>query len=95
MRSLSVKWHLAALCVSLVLLSAGTAFSYQKVQMMAGEQLKAVLNDPDVAIIDVRTGIDWDSTEWKIKGAVREDPLDVDTWAPRYPKDKMLVIYCA
>ncbi len=95
MRSWTGKWHLAALCISLVLLSAGPALSYQKVQMMTAEQLKAIINDPDLAVIDVRTGIDWNSSEWKIKGAVREDPLDVDTWAKRYPRDKMFVIYCA
>jgi rhodanese-related sulfurtransferase len=95
MRSSKRKWRVVAFCISLVLLLAGTAFSYQKAQMMSGEQLKIIINDPDVAIIDVRTGIDWNSSEWKIKGAVREDPLDVDAWAPRYPKDKMLVIYCA
>ncbi len=95
MRSFSGRRHLAILCVSFVLLFSGAAFSYQKVQMMTGEQLNAILNDPDLAIIDVRTGIDWNSSEWKIRGSVREDPLDVDTWAKRYPRDKMFVIYCA
>ncbi len=95
MRSLSGKWHLVILCISLVLLSSGAAFSYEKTQMVTREQLKAILDDPDLAIIDVRTGIDWNSSEWKIKGAVREDPLDVDAWAKRYPRDKMFVIYCA
>jgi rhodanese-related sulfurtransferase len=95
MRSLRRKGLFVVLFLSLFLLSAGEGFSYQKVQKIGVDQLKAMLDNPDVAIIDVRTSIDWDSTEWKIKGAVREDPFDTDTWAKKYPKDKTLVIYCA
>jgi hypothetical protein len=31
----------------------------------------------------------------KIKGAVRVDAADVLTLAEKYPKDQMLVFYCA
>ena len=31
----------------------------------------------------------------KIKGAVRQDPNEVKTWAASLPKDKKIVLYCA
>jgi rhodanese-related sulfurtransferase len=47
-------------------------------------------------IIDVRTDWSWKETDKKIKGAVREDSLaEVKTWAPKYPKEKRIVLYCA
>jgi hypothetical protein len=95
MRSLRRRRLFVLLFLSFFLLSAGEAFSYQTVQKITVDQLNAMLANPDVAVIDVRTGIDWDSSEWKIKGAIREDPFDTDTWAKKYPKDKTLVVYCA
>ena len=65
------------------------------VPRMRKEELKAMLGDPDLVIIDVRYGMDWTGSDLKIRGAVREDPLAVDSWANKYPKDKTLVLYCA
>lgn len=62
---------------------------------MTKEELKAKLGNPDLVIIDVRLGKDWTGSDLKIKGAVREDPTAVDSWANKYPKDKALVFYCA
>jgi len=59
------------------------------------EELKAKLDNPDLVIIDVRFGLDWTGSNLKIKGAVREDPEAVGSWANKYPKDKTLVFYCA
>jgi len=59
------------------------------------EELKAKLDNPDLVIIDVRFGLDWTGSDLKIKGAVREDPEAVGSWANKYPKDKTLVFYCA
>ena len=62
---------------------------------MEKEQLKAQLGNPDVVVIDVRAFTDWVMTKEKIKGAVRENPRDVDDWSGKYPKDKTIVLYCA
>jgi rhodanese-related sulfurtransferase len=62
---------------------------------MTKEELKAMLGNPNLIIVDVRQRIDWADSDLKIKGAVREDPLAVDSWANKYPKDKTLVLYCA
>jgi predicted sulfurtransferase len=66
-----------------------------EVPRMTKEELKSRLDDPDVVIVDVRVGKDWKGSEFKIKGAVREDPTEFSTWAEKYPKDKTLVLYCA
>ena len=62
---------------------------------MTKDELKAMLGNPDLIIIDVRYGKDWTESDVKIKGAVREDPEAFDSWANKYPKDKTLVFYCA
>lgn len=62
---------------------------------MTKEELKALLGQPDLIIIDVRTGSDWTASDLKIKGAVREDPENIESWANKYAKDKTLVLYCA
>jgi rhodanese-related sulfurtransferase len=48
-----------------------------------------------VTVIDVRRERDFTKTPYKIKGAVREDPSDIESWAWKYPKDASLVLYCA
>jgi hypothetical protein len=62
---------------------------------MSIEELSSRLGDNDIVIIDVRTGRDWEESDSKIRGAVREDPQDVASWARKYPREKTLVLYCA
>ena len=82
------------LSIVTVSISALTAMAAD-VPKMTKEDLKAQLGKPDVIIIDVRIGKDWKASELKIKGAIREDPQKVDSWAQKYTKDKNLVFYCA
>lgn len=65
------------------------------VPRISKEELKPELGSKNVTLLDVRSGKDWSSSELKIKGAVREDPKDFDTWATKYPKDQKIVLYCA
>jgi len=67
----------------------------QDVKRMTIEELKGMLGNPDLVIVDVRRDGDWKSSNVKIKGAVREDQEKVDAWMSKYPKDKSLVFYCA
>jgi hypothetical protein len=62
---------------------------------MSIEELRSRLGDNDIVVIDVRTGRDWERSDSKIRGAVREDPRDVTSWARKYPREKTLVLYCA
>ena len=80
----------------LLMLLAGISMSdATDVPIMTKEELKAQMDSSDVMILDVRKGKDWKSSEFKIKGASRADPKELDKWSETYPKDKTFVLYCA
>ena len=58
------------------------------------EELLPILDKPDVTIIDLRLPREWDASNIKVKCAVREDPMKPGQWLDKYPKEKMLVLYC-
>jgi hypothetical protein len=62
---------------------------------MTKEELKAHIGVKDFFIVDVRTASDWKKSEYKIKGALREDPDGAKDWSSKYSKDKAIVLYCA
>ncbi len=63
---------------------------------ITSEELKAMLGNPDLVIIDVRSDSQWNKSELKIQGALWEDPQkDPKSWAEKYSKDKTLVLYCS
>lgn len=67
-----------------------------KAPRLTKEELKLMVGNPDTVIIDVRLDDEWRKSEWKIQGAVREDPeKDFKNWAEKYSKDKTLVFYCS
>ena len=74
---------------------AGGAFAGDRIPRMTATDLLAQIDSPDVVVIDVRRGKDWDGSEKMIKNAVRKAYNDVDGWAGEFPKDKTLVLYCA
>ena len=59
------------------------------------EELRGMLDNPNVVILDVRANVDWLGSSLKVKGAIREDPRKVNAWMDKYSKDKTLVFYCA
>ncbi len=65
------------------------------VPRMTQDELRVLLGNPDLVILDVRARSDWTASDLKIKGAVREEPHGVESWANKYSKDKTLVLYCA
>ena len=86
-----------AVPLSFLMLSAWTSIPMAKdVPRITKEELKAKLGKPEVIIIDVRATKDWNRSQEKIQGAVREDPeKKVKPWAKKYPQDKTLIFYCA
>jgi len=91
-----MKGKLVILVLGLAIVSTLTPFAAaDEAPRMTKEQLKALLDDPDVVILDVRTSRDWKGSEKKIKGAVRENPKRFKSWAHTYSKEKTLVLYCA
>ena len=57
------------------------------------DRLKGMLDNPEIAVIDVRSSTDWRSSDVKIKGAVRRSPKNFESWAYDFAKDKMLIFY--
>lgn len=93
--------------IGLVMIGLGAAFFMETaataadVPRITKEQLKSMLGDPNVIVIDVRINRHWNESDSKIAGAVREDPgaqapkiTEADAWMSKYPKDKTLVFYC-
>ena len=77
---------LAALTIPATAPAAETA-------MISVEQLKQMLDQPEVVVIDARVKKDYDSAEKIISGAKRENPDAVDKWAPEYDPGKTYVLY--
>ena len=71
-----------------------TVLRADDIPRMTTEELKARLGNPDVVVIDVRVPTAWKNSKDKIKGALREDPMTVEAWIDKYPKDKTYVFYC-
>ena len=82
-----------SLLIALVFCAGPAAFADQ-VPRMDKDELKAMLGKEDPVILDVRQGRDWDTSEFKIKDAIRVENGDLSI-AKKYPKDKTIVLYCA
>ena len=72
--------------------AAATGAVAKDTPRISPEVLKALLDNPEVTVIDVRRGKDYDGSSSKIRGAVRESEKDI-SWAGKYPKDRFLVLY--
>jgi rhodanese-related sulfurtransferase len=92
-----MKYRLAAiLLMGVAFFWAGAALiTADETPRMTKEELKGMLGDADLVVVDVRAGGSWTDSASKIKGAVREDPAAVQNWVQKYPKDKTLVFYCS
>jgi rhodanese-related sulfurtransferase len=71
-----------------------SSFACATAPRISKDELRAALGNPQVVVVDDRSGRDWTSSEYKIKGAIRVAPGEEETWAAQYPKDKMIVFYC-
>jgi hypothetical protein len=84
-----------AAAVAMLLMAAPCvrAMAMSAVPLITKEDLRAKLDNPEVMVLDVRTGDDWKSAQYKIKGSVRLDPKTFSTWADTLPRDKTIVFY--
>lgn len=71
------------------------AWAAKTTQLMTKEELQGIISNADTYVLDVRTGRDWNSSEFKIQGAHRADPKEFNTWESKFPKSGTLVLYCA
>lgn len=85
---------LVAICLGVVFMAAVSVGAAEAPRMSA-EQLKSMIDDPNVIVIDVRQDSDLAESNAKIKGAVRENPAQPTAWMNKYPKEKTLVFYCS
>jgi rhodanese-related sulfurtransferase len=77
-------------------LFAAVPFAFSKgVEIVDKDELKGMLDTSGVVVYDVRTGRDWSSSEFKIKGAVRLTGKDIAGAIETTPKDSTIVLYCA
>ena len=85
------------LLLSVIIVSAWSIapVSAKSVDIMTKEELKKELGNADLVILDVRSGKDWKSSEFKIQGAVRTNPKEFASWGNTFDKNKKLVLYCA
>ena len=83
--------------VTLLLFLAACAYTSTtrsgQASRMTADTLKGLLGSPDVTVIDVRLGRSWTESDVKIKGAIREEPGNVESWASKYAKDRTIVLY--
>lgn len=94
MRSGRLMIHVVVVA-SLLLFGLLSAALAEDVPRMSTEELKGLLGDTDLTVLDVRTDWDWNQASEKIVGAQRAEPRTVQEWAGNYPKDRRLVLYCA
>ena len=90
-------WKVIAMTLSFALLGCFQNLAPEvKVPRITKEELKSMIDRADVVIVDVRLEDGWKNSEWKIKGAVRENPeKEIQSWADKYPKEKTLIFYCS
>jgi hypothetical protein len=69
--------------------------SGSEISLISINQLKLILDNPEIAVIDVRSSKDWQTSDIKIKGAVRGAPKNFESWAYDFSNDKVLILYCA
>ena len=57
------------------------------------EEIRDLLAQPDVVLLDVRPEEEWKSGDFKLPGAVHENPLEFASWSSKYSKEMTLIIY--
>lgn len=58
------------------------------------QELKSILGNKDVTLIDVRRKDDYAADSSAIPGATWLDPTQIDNWSSSLPADKEVVLYC-
>lgn len=66
----------------------------EDIRRMPKEEVKALIGQPNVTVIDVRYDKNWKKSDMKIAGAVREHPNEIGSWVGKYAKGRMIILYC-
>ena len=83
-----LKYCLPAIAVLIV-----GAAAVREAPRITKEEAKALLGSPKVVFVDARVSAAWNTSDQKIKGAVRADQGDFETWAAGYGKETTFIVY--
>jgi len=89
------RYMTVCILAGVMCLVALPALSDDSVGVMTKETLKNKLGSDGLTVLDVRSGRDWNSSEFIIQGAQRTAPGDFDQWSDDFAKNATLVLYCA
>ncbi len=91
-----IRWlWVMLLAMGMLLGCMGKVPAANGVPRITPDELKAELGASDLAVIDVRRAKDWEGSDRKIVGAVREDGANPEMWAAKYDRERKIVLYCA
>ena len=93
-RSARLLRRICLICILLMSGGLALAAGLPEPDKITKEELLPLLGKQDVTVIDLRLPREWEASDIKVKSAVREDPYKPGQWLDKYPKDKMLVMYC-
>ena len=79
----------------MLLASALFAVAASDIQRISTEELNSKLGQSDLAVVDVRTGGDWNKSDKMIVSAIRSDANDIRPLLSKLAKDQTIVLYCA
>jgi len=61
---------------------------------LSPSELKKLLDNQSVTLLDVRRKADYEAEPSLIPGAAWHDPEQVGSWSRELPKDRPVVVYC-
>ena len=64
-----------------------------EIERMSAEELKSLMDDEELVIVDVRNPQAWSESDSKIAGALRLPMSELETAYQALAKDKRLVFY--
>jgi len=88
-------WVLSLLTLAMVAGVVVFAADTDNVPRMSTDELASRLGEEGLTVVDSRLTNQFEAAPTKVKGAVRGDPGEVDTWAAGLDKDKPVVVYCS
>ena len=87
------KQTLLGSLIFVLVASSSLTVSASGISIISTNQLNLMLRNSEIAVIDVRSSKDWQSSKVKIKGAVRGSPKNFESWSNDFSKDKVLILY--
>ena len=90
-----MRWKTALAAAAVIFAGCVSSGELEQVPRISSVDLKPLVEKGEVVVIDVRSRQDWGKSEYKIKGAIREDASSAGSWMEKYSRNKKTVIYCA